>query len=103
MKKHMVALIGVCSIGLVFPQMMHAQQQPQTHQLVKAQINIEQAKSAALEQVDGKIVNIGLENKHRSLVYDVNVKKSGRIYEVMVDASSGKILNINKQMQDNRR
>lgn len=104
MKKQIVAsLIGICSLGFVFPQMNSEAQQPQAQHSSGARINIEQAKSAALEQVDGKIVNIGLENDDRALVYDVNVQKSGRIYEVTVDAGSGNILNIKKQLKEKGR
>lgn len=104
MKKQIIAaLFVVSSFGLMFPQLSTEAAQPmQTTQQVTARINIEEAKTAALQEVHGKIINIGLENEGNALVYDVDIQKSSYIYEVSVDANSGKILDVKKQMNKRR-
>lgn len=92
------ALIAVCSLGLfVGPSGTQAAQTTQAEQLAQSRINIEQAKTVALEKVGGKIVRIGLENHHNALVYVVNIKHLKHTFEVTVDAGSGKVVNIQKQ------
>lgn len=102
MIKYTAALfIGLGSLGLLLSQTEYpvsALSQP-TQQLAKAIINIDDAKTIALKQVDGKIINISLQHEGRTLVYDVSIQKSEHVYAISVDAKSGKILYIKKELK----
>lgn len=101
MKKHMAAvLIALVAFGITFPQMnANAAPSVKTEQLAQNHLSIEQAKSQALQQVHGKVVNIGLNNHGGTLVYRVTIEKSGQTFQVAVGADSGKVLHIAKQMR----
>lgn len=60
-------------------------------------LSIEQARNIALEAVPGKIVKEESENKHGRTVYEFYIRKdNGDMFEIKVDAVSGKVIKIEK-------
>ena len=60
-------------------------------------LSIEQARNIALQVVQGKIVEEESENKHGRTVYEFYIRKdNGDVFEVKVDAVSGKVVKIEK-------
>lgn len=57
-----------------------------------AKINAEEAKATALKAVQGKIMNISLDNENGNVVYSVEVQTAKGITDVKVDAGNGQIL-----------
>jgi uncharacterized membrane protein YkoI len=70
-------------------------------QTVEAQVPItsNEAKNVALKHVRGKIVNIGLEHEDGKLVYDVDMRTNLAPIEVIIDAKSGKVMEIKKEIE----
>lgn len=70
-------------------------------QTADAQVPItsDEAKNVALGHVRGKIVNIGLEHEDGHLVYDVDMQTNLAPVEVIVDAKSGEVLQIKKEIK----
>ncbi len=61
----------------------------------KAQIGLDRAVSIALQQVQGKVLEAGLENENGYLVYGVEIlKPDGTVADVKVDAGTGKVLRV---------
>jgi uncharacterized membrane protein YkoI len=61
-----------------------------------AKITLDQARSAALKQRPGKITDQELEREHggSGLRYSFDIMSHGRVYEVGVDAKTGKVLEV---------
>jgi uncharacterized membrane protein YkoI len=63
-----------------------------------AKISIEQALSIGLKAVNGKPIEVELENEDGFLMYEVEVVRPDNvIMEVMVDAGTGKVLAIENE------
>ncbi len=61
-------------------------------------LSIEQARNIALQAVQGKIVEEESENKHGRTVYEFYIRKdNGDVFEVKVDAVSGKVSKIERE------
>ncbi|AHF80124.1 PepSY domain-containing protein [Thermococcus paralvinellae] len=66
-----------------------------------AKITPEQAKQAALAEVNGNVIKVELDNENGYLVYSVEVKTGdGTIKDVKVDAGNGKILHIDSGIEE---
>ncbi|HHB75097.1 MAG TPA: peptidase M4 [Desulfobulbus sp.] len=69
-----------------------------------AQITLEQAKDAALSNVQGEVLKIQLEDEDGFLVYGVEIVAPDKsISDVKVDAGNGKVLRVDKDSADNER
>ena len=56
-------------------------------------LTLEEARAIALAEVDGKVIDEELEKEHGRLQYAFDIKKSdGRIFDVEIDAITGKVL-----------
>lgn len=53
-----------------------------------------EAQDAAVSLVEGKVENIRLENEEGYLIYVVQVRYEGSIYDVLVDAGDNKVLEV---------
>ncbi len=62
-----------------------------------AKINKDEAETAALKLVEGKIEKVRLENEDGYVVYNVKVKYKGDELEVLVDAGNGKVVAIEEE------
>lgn len=60
-------------------------------------IDSEMAIQIALQQVPGKVIKIELDNDDGLLVYEVYISTIEGIYEVDVNASTGKILKVERE------
>ena len=78
-----LAVGALCPITSVYAQGHHAK------------ISAEQAKAAALKRYPGKVEGkIALENEEGSWQYAVNIRSGKKLREVMVNANTGKIANV---------
>ncbi len=58
----------------------------------KQMISSDQAKKIALNKVNGKIVEFELDEDDGRLIYEIEIKKDGREYNLEIDAYTGKII-----------
>ena len=69
-----------------------------------AQITLEQAKDAALSNVQGEVLKIQLEDEDGFLVYGVEIVAPDKsVADVKVDAGNGEVLRVDKDSADNER
>jgi hypothetical protein len=66
--------------------------QPNTHRITESE-----AKDIAVKKVKGEVVGVILENDDGKAVYEVIVKSAGTVYEVEIDANTGKVLEVEKE------
>jgi len=66
-----------------------------------ARITPEQASAAALAQVPGTVMKVGLENEDGNVVYGVEIKTADGKSDVKVDAGDGRVLHVEKEGEDN--
>ncbi|MBT2681269.1 PepSY domain-containing protein [Bacillus sp. ISL-35] len=64
---------------------------------IQNQISEAQAKEIALKQVQGTVTKVELETENGVPVYEVDVKAPDQLYEVTIDAKSGKVLKVKKE------
>jgi uncharacterized membrane protein YkoI len=55
-------------------------------------ITLSQAKQIALERVGGKVTDT--DTKSRGTIYEIEIQKAGREYDVLVRKSDGRILDV---------
>ncbi|NRD79212.1 PepSY domain-containing protein [Bacillus sp. BRMEA1] len=97
MKKLIITLVFLFSFGcgaIYSAGYAHAESGYNT---VNHPISAKKAKEIALKKVNGEFISIKLENDDGGEHYEVKIKKSGTIYEVEVDAKSGKVLEVEKE------
>jgi uncharacterized membrane protein YkoI len=68
--------------------------------LASAKIDLIQAVTAAEQQTGGKAAKAELEHSKSGWVFDVEVVKDGKVYDVAVDASSGNVLSATEDTAD---
>ncbi|MDQ0231411.1 PepSY domain-containing protein [Metabacillus malikii] len=66
----------------------------------KATITVEDAKKAALTEVDGIVEEIELERHNGQSYYDVEVDKDNRDYDIKVDAQTAKVIQMDERVDD---
>ncbi|EKN66695.1 Propeptide PepSY amd peptidase M4 [Neobacillus bataviensis LMG 21833] len=94
MKKLILLLTLVIPLGFgVYFQGGHAKA---AHLLLtqNTPISEKQAKEIALGKVKGEVVKVKLEEDDGRQYYEVIIKKSGSIYEVEIDAKTGKVVEV---------
>ena len=63
-------------------------------------IGIDKAKEAALKKVDGVIESVELENQNGQPVYEVEIDKDQKDYELYIDATTAKINRLDEKVDD---
>lgn len=63
----------------------------------KKHISEKEAKEIALKKVNGEIMSCVLQEDDGKSVYEVKVKSSETIYEIEIDAKTGKVLEVEKE------
>ncbi|WP_226526810.1 PepSY domain-containing protein [Metabacillus niabensis] len=63
-------------------------------------IGIDKAKEAALKKVDGVIESVELENQNGQPVYEVEIDKDQKDYELYIDATTAKINRVDEKVDD---
>lgn len=58
----------------------------------QAKVSVQEAEAAALQARPGVVKDKELEKEHGGLRYSFDIENGGKVYEVGVDANSGKIL-----------
>jgi uncharacterized membrane protein YkoI len=66
-------------------------------QAEKHRISENEAKKIALKQVEGEIIGVELEKDDGITRYEVKIKRSNNIYEVEIDANTGKIVEVERE------
>jgi uncharacterized membrane protein YkoI len=66
-----------------------------------ARITPEQASAAALAQVPGTVKKVELENENGNVVYGVEIKTANGESDVKVDAGDGRVLQVEKDGEEN--
>lgn len=67
-----------------------------TNKIDNEKITIEEAKTIALKEVNGKVESIELEQKLDKLLYKVKIAKDNVEYDVYIEASTGKVSSVNQ-------
>lgn len=67
-----------------------------------SQFNISQdeAEAIATAAVQGTVQEVELENVNNNLVYEVDIEKDGKEFEVSVDAETGQVKSIEEESED---
>ncbi|WP_260286262.1 PepSY domain-containing protein [Peribacillus aracenensis] len=55
-------------------------------------VSSDQAEKIALEAVDGQVTDMELDSENGTLVYELEIKQGQKEYDVVVDATTGKVL-----------
>ncbi|MHC0037672.1 PepSY domain-containing protein [Pseudoneobacillus sp. C159] len=63
-------------------------------------ISMEKAKQIALEKVKGEIIRAQLEEEDGRMIYEIIIKAKDGQYEVEIDKSTGKVLEVEKEGTD---
>ncbi|MGQ4664800.1 PepSY domain-containing protein [Metabacillus halosaccharovorans] len=63
-------------------------------------IGIDKAKEAALKKVDGVVESVELENQNGLPVYEVEIDKDQKDYELYIDATTAKINRVDEKVDD---
>lgn len=66
----------------------------QTKLAEQAEITEEEAKKTALDRVSGEVVETELEKENKKIVYEFEIKTDSGLKEVVVDAMTGEILEV---------
>ena len=65
-------------------------------------VSLEQARKIALETISGQIVKVELESKRGRSIYEFYIRKgNGKMFEVYVDAATGRIVKAKIESGDN--
>ncbi|HEX6922712.1 MAG TPA: PepSY domain-containing protein [Bacillales bacterium] len=62
-------------------------------------ITSNQARTIALDRINGEILNVGLEHEDDTRVYDVDMRTRYGSVEVIINASSGQIMELKKVIE----
>lgn len=63
-------------------------------------IGIQKAKEVALNKVDGVVEGIELENRNGQPVYEVEIDKGQKDFDLYIDATTGKVNNVQEKDDD---
>lgn len=63
-------------------------------------IGVDKAKEAALKKVDGVVESVELENQNGQSVYEVEIDKDQKDYELYIDATTAKINRVDEKVDD---
>ena len=67
----------------------------------EAKATIEQAIKAASEKVQGTVIEAELENRHGTIIWEVEVVTTdGTVMEVIVDSATGAVTSVEKKKSD---
>ncbi len=88
---------GLTLVGLVSALPGHSVAYTGEKLATGAKINMEQARAIALQTRAGAITDEEFERENGGLRYSFDIKSGGAVYEVGVDAQSGKVLENKKE------
>lgn len=66
----------------------------------QAKVTLTSAMQKAAQSVNGKVIGIGFELEKGQALYDVEVVKDNQIYDVSIDANTGKVLSSQIDVED---
>ncbi len=66
----------------------------------QAKVTLTSAMQKAAQSVNGKVIGIEFELKKGQALYDVEVVKDNQIYDVSIDANTGKVLSSQIDVED---
>ncbi|MES1040356.1 MULTISPECIES: PepSY domain-containing protein [Peribacillus] len=79
--------------GEILSQEMEDDDEEDTQQAVEnAKVSSDQAEKIALKAVDGQVTDMELDSENGTLVYELEIKQGQKEYDVVVDATTGKVL-----------
>ena len=67
----------------------------------QAKVTLTSAMQTAAQSVNGKVISAEFELEKGQSVYDIEVVKGNQIYEVSIDANTGKVLSSQVDVEDN--
>ncbi|WP_162595858.1 PepSY domain-containing protein [Bacillus sp. CGMCC 1.16541] len=99
MKSTYVKVASACVVAttLTFSAFSVASASTSNVEVTQRQITEAQAKEIALKQVPGTVVKVELDTENGVQVYEVDVKSQNQVFEVTIDASTGKVLKVEKE------
>jgi len=68
--------------------------------LMQAKVTLTSAMQTASQSVNGKIIGVEFELEKGQALYDIEVVKDNQIYDVSIDANTGKVLSSQVDMED---
>ena len=66
----------------------------------QAKVSMNSAMQKATQHVNGKVIGAGFELEKGQATYDIEVVKNNQIYDVSIDANTGKVLSSQVDMED---
>ena len=63
-------------------------------------LSLDEVKKIALQEVDGAVEEIELENKSNKAIYEVDIEKDDIDYDLYIDAYSGEIYSVDRDDHD---
>ena len=67
----------------------------------QAKVSLTSAMQKATQRVNGKVIGAGFDLEKGQSIYDIEVVKNNQIYDVSIDANTGKVLSSQVDMEDN--
>lgn len=67
----------------------------------QAKVTLTSAMQKATQSVNGKVIGVEFELEKGQALYDIEVVKDNQIYDVSIDANTGKVLSSQVDMEDN--
>jgi uncharacterized membrane protein YkoI len=64
-------------------------------------LSLDEVKKIALQEVDGVVEEMELENKSNKAIYEVDIEKDDIDYDLYIDAYSGEIYSVDRDDHDN--
>ncbi len=68
--------------------------------LMQAKVTLTSAMQKATQSVNGKVIGVEFELEKGQALYDIEVVKDNQIYDVSIDATTGKVLSSQVDMED---
>ena len=68
--------------------------------LMQAKVTLTSAMQKATQSVNGKVIGVEFELEKGQALYDIEVVKDNQIYDVSIDANTGKVLSSQVDMED---
>lgn len=66
----------------------------------QAKVSLNSAVQKATQRVNGKVISAGFDLEKGQSIYDIEVVKNNQIYDVSIDANTGKVLSSQVDMDD---
>jgi uncharacterized membrane protein YkoI len=109
MRQHYSVMVGfrllVVAVGtMTVADSALAEEHGKLEMAAAAKITIEEAIKTAAEKVSGKVIEAELEEKHHTLVWEVEiVTPENKVMEVHVDAKTGAVIDVEEEKEKSGR